>query len=210
MNHQPIELSHVQNHADPFMIFIEVIDECDLACPTCIAASMPGSGNARSCTDLVSRVSRFAERNGPIKLLMITGGEPALHPDIITILTDLSRHASMLMLITNGVRIANDPSFAASLATIGPNFQVYLQFDSLRPESLVALRGRDFSDVRARAVAHLHSHNVPTTLICVVKRGVNDVDASDVVRFACGFDNIRGVTFQPIRASGRHADFDYL
>ena len=34
------------------------------------------------------------------------------------------------MVNTNGVRIANDPEFAARLAGYMPDFEVYLQFDS--------------------------------------------------------------------------------
>ena len=51
-----------------------------------------------------------------------------------------------------GVRIANDPAFVAELAALGPGFEVYLQFDSLRKEALENIRGADLTGVRRRAL----------------------------------------------------------
>ena len=64
----------------PYMIIVEALDECDIACPTCIASSIPGSGNIRSRSDLVSRVGTLASRDGKIPLLMVSGGERKRHP----------------------------------------------------------------------------------------------------------------------------------
>lgn len=202
-----VDTSRVKN--GNHMTILEVIDECDLSCSTCIADSTPGSGNIRRRQDLVARVTRLVQRTGQVELLMVSGGEPTLHHEILDILRDLCVLANQVMLITNGVRIAQDESFSAELAKLGSNFQVYLQFDSLNPKALISLRGKDYSDVRQRALKNLRMHNVPVTLVCIVKRGINDKEVGEIVRFACDFPNVRGVTFQPIKSSGRHADFNY-
>ena len=61
------------------MVFLEVIDECDLGCRTCIAGSLAGAGNARDPDQLVSRVAAYVAEHGRPQFLLLTGGEPALH-----------------------------------------------------------------------------------------------------------------------------------
>jgi len=100
------------------MLILEVIDECDLSCPTCIAASTVGSGNARPRTVLISRVERLVSKVGKLPLIMVSGGEPTLHPEILEILSDLSEYADQVMLITNGVLISSDANFTDSLSKL--------------------------------------------------------------------------------------------
>ena len=55
-----------------------------------------------------------------------------------------------LMVNTNGVRLATDPGFAERLAEYMPDFELYLQFDSLRRDPLIQLRGADLRSVREK------------------------------------------------------------
>ena len=207
-----IQAAHSVNtslQTKPYMIIIEALDECDIACPTCIASSVPGSGNFRTRADLNKRVSSYVAQHGRIPLLMISGGEPALHPEIVAILQDMQLLAEQVMLITNGIRISRDEAFVAELSQIRPGFQVYLQFDSLQANALILLRGKDYTSVRLGALRNLEKYQIATTLVSVVKRGVNDTEVADIVRTAARYSNVMGVTFQPIRSSGRHLDFRY-
>ena len=54
------------------------------------------------------------------------------------------------MVNTNGIRIAQDEAFANRLATYMPKFELYLQFDSLRRDPLLQLRGADLRTTRQR------------------------------------------------------------
>ena len=72
----------------------------------------------------------------------------------------------------------------AELATLKPGFEVYLQFDSLKREALENLRGADLRKVREQALANLEAAGISTTLVCVVKKGVNDDEIGDIVRHA--------------------------
>jgi hypothetical protein len=47
-----------------------------------------------------------------------------------------------------------------------------------------------------------------TTLVAVVKRGVNDQEIADIVRHALTWECVRGVTFQPVQDAGRNEHFD--
>jgi len=112
------------------------------------------------------------------------------------------------MLNTNGIRIATDKAFVAELARLKPGFEVYLQFDSLQRAALENLRGADLRKVREQALANLEEAGISTTLVCVVKKGVNDGEIGDIVRHALSYTCVRGITFQPVQDAGRNLDFD--
>ncbi len=146
---------------------------------------------------------------GEPSVVQISGGEPALHPDLFAILDEArARPIRHLMLDTNGRRLADDPSFAERLASYMPGFEVYLQFDSLRGETLRKLRGADLAGVRRRAIDALNRHRISTTLVVVLETGVNDGEIGEVLDFALAQPCVRGVTFQPVQAAGRLDGFD--
>ena len=87
-------------------------------------------------------------------------------------------------------------------------FEVYLQFDSLNDEALVELRGAKLSRIRRQALEALEAVGLSTTLVVVVKRGVNDQEVADIVRHALTWNCVRGVTFQPVQDAGRNENFD--
>jgi hypothetical protein len=87
-------------------------------------------------------------------------------------------------------------------------FELYLQFDSLRARPLVELRGEDLSGVRERALERLNEHNISTTLVVTLKKGLNDNEIGEIIDFALKQRCVRGVTFQPIQHAGRSENFD--
>jgi uncharacterized radical SAM superfamily Fe-S cluster-containing enzyme len=89
-----------------------------------------------------------------------------------------------------------------------PRFEVYLQFDSLKRDALMALRGADLTSIRREALKALERNNVSTTLVATLKKGVNDGEIAEIVRHALTWRCVRGVTFQPIQDAGRNEGFD--
>jgi uncharacterized radical SAM superfamily Fe-S cluster-containing enzyme len=74
-------------------------------------------------------------------VVQISGGEPTIHPDFWEILDRAKKRPfRYLMVNTNGIKIAEDESFAKRLATYQPNFEIYLQFDSFDSDYLKKLR----------------------------------------------------------------------
>src|SRR5260221_9951601 len=113
-----------------------------------------------------------------------------------------------VMINTNGVRIAREPDFVARLAEQEAGSEIYLQFDSLKRDALMNLRGADLRSVRRAALENLERHNISTTLVVTVKRGVNDDEIGEIVRHALEWRCVRGVTFQPVQDAGRNENFD--
>lgn len=141
---------------------------------------------------------------GEPDLVQISGGEPTLHPDILEVLAAARRRPIRhVMLNTNGLRLADDPAFVQALAALKPGFEVYLQFDSLRRDALMSLRGADLRGVHERALAALDAAGLSTTLVAVIRKGVNDGEIGDIIRHALDHPCVRGVTFQPVQEAGR-------
>lgn len=191
------------------LTLIEVTDQCNLTCPICYSESSPQRLTHRSLEQIEFMLDCVVRNEGEPDVVQISGGEPTIHPEFFKIL-DLAkaRPIKHLMLNTNGLKIANDADFARRLKDYMPGFEVYLQFDSLKSEPLKVLRGVDLSDVRRRALDRLNEHNISTTLVVTLKKGLNDDEIGEIIDFALQQRCVRGVTFQPIQAAGRLEEFD--
>lgn len=193
------------------LALIDVNEACNLTCPVCFADSSTARTSHRPLAEIERMMDALVASEGEPDLLQISGGEPTIHPQILeTIAAAKARPIRHVMLNTNGIRIAQEPDFVKQLAGFKPGFEVYLQFDSLRPEALKALRGADLTRIRRQALEALERESISTTLVVVVKRGVNDDELGDIINFALQFKCVRGVTFQPIQDAGRNENFDPL
>jgi len=191
------------------LALIEVTERCNLTCPVCFSGSSPTQGKHRSLEEISALLDTLVAGEGQPDVLQISGGEPTEHPDIIAILKMCKeRPIRHLMLNTNGVRLAKDRDFVAELKKLAPGFEVYLQFDSLQADALKNLRGSDLRRVRQLALENLEAAGISTSLVVVVKKGVNDGELGAIIDHALGFSCVRGVTFQPVQDAGRNEGFD--
>ncbi len=191
------------------LALLEVNEHCNLTCPTCFADSSPAKTGSRSLAEIEAMLDLLVESEGEPDLLQISGGEPSIHPQILDIIRAAKRRPIRhIMLNTNGIRIANDPDFVAALAEMKKAFEIYLQFDALSESALRTLRGADLRRVRERALDALDAAGISTTLVCVIRKGVNDGEIGDILRYAQTRPCVRGVTFQPAQDAGRNTGFD--
>ncbi|PYU82780.1 MAG: radical SAM protein [Acidobacteria bacterium] len=187
---------------------VEVTDSCNLRCPVCYAASGPERLEHRSLALIEKMLDAVVRNEGRPDVVQISGGEPTLHPDFFKIIEMAkARPIRHLMVNTNGVRIAQDEEFVKRLAEIG-DFEVYLQFDSFERHALVDLRGADLRSVREKALERLNAHDISTTLVVTLKKGLNDGEIGRVIDFALRQPCVRGVTLQPIQDAGRLEKFN--
>jgi hypothetical protein len=184
---------------------IEVNIACNLDCPICFAESGTGPqehGFSLSLEQVESMLDAFVRAEGEPEAVQLSGGEPSIHPQILEMLRAArDREIPLVMLNTNGIRLARDPRFAPALAELGVH--VYLQFDGLREETQLAIRGRDLTEEKLRALDRCAEAGVSVSLAAAVERGVNEGEVGEIVRFGIDHPAVTGVFFQPVTHSGR-------
>jgi hypothetical protein len=191
------------------LCLIEIVNSCNLNCPTCYADSPAGTGqkvDAVPLDDLKRRIQGVVDRKGGIEILQLSGGEPTLHPQFFELLRWLQDHPKIdyVLLNTNGVRVANDEAFARELGAAFRygSFQLYLQFDGVQEAGQKFLRGADLRDTRERCLERCREMNIPVTLaMTVTPENLPFLWAA--VEFGLKFPNVRGICFQPMFGSGR-------
>ncbi len=201
---------------DPFEVLstclalIEIVDSCNLTCPTCYAASPWGVDDNVDCIDVdafVERVQGVIDRKGSIDILQLSGGEPTIHPRFFDILDWSLEHVSIgyVLVNTNGVRISRDPVFrerlAAARRTHG-KLELYVQYDGPQRDGQIELRGADLRETRRDAIDLIGELGVPSTLAMVVTPQTLP-HLGDALRFGLARSHCRGIAFQPMFQSGR-------
>ncbi|MCC6233521.1 MAG: radical SAM protein [Verrucomicrobiales bacterium] len=191
------------------LALIEVVDSCNLACPTCYANSPVGTGarlQAPPLAELQARITGILERKGGIEILQLSGGEPTLHPQFFELLDWTLAHPKIdhVLLNTNGVLLARDDAFLERLRTsLRPGrLQLYLQFDGPQAAAQIDLRGTDLRELRLRTLERTAAIGLPVTLAMTVTHA-NLPHVWETIAFGLRWPHVRGVTFQPEFRSGR-------
>jgi uncharacterized radical SAM superfamily Fe-S cluster-containing enzyme len=169
----------------------------------CYASSGPG-GKHLSVEEAQRSIDRLVEVEGRPEVLQLSGGEPTIHPQFDEILDyACDQPIDVVMINTNGLRLARDPEFAQRLKRWRHRLTIYLQFDGFRDTTSRLLRGESLVETKLRAVEVLGELGIATTLVVTLQGGVNDDELGDLVRFGLERPWITGLSFQPATYSGR-------
>ncbi len=219
-NESPLGKNAKGSCGDPFeslstcLALIEIVDSCNLSCPTCFAESPVGVNEGlqyRSLQDLQERIQGVIDRKGPIEILQLSGGEPTLHPEFFELVAWVHENPKIdyLLINTNGLRIAKDPAFLEQLgqSVRYGHMQVYLQYDGVGEAAHLSLRGADLRELKDQAVRRCGDIGLPLTLaMTVTAENLDEVWAS--VAYGLQFPHVRGIAFQPMFGSGRCHDLE--
>ncbi len=187
------------------LALIEIVDSCNLACPTCFADSPIGATGDRlkthSLESLKTRIQGVIDRKGKIEILQLSGGEPTLHPQFFELVDWIHAHLQIdyCLVNTNAVRVAREETFLGELGTRGRrgHFQLYLQFDGPQEAGQLELRGSDFRDMKRLAMERCEREGIPSTLAMTVTPE-NLPHLWDTILTGLDFEVCRGVSFQPM------------
>lgn len=188
----------------------DVTERCNLRCPTCFAGSSPDLAGTVPVDRVLANVDQRLEReNGRLDVVMISGGEPTLHPQLTELLEALvERDIVRILINTNGVRLSRDDALLAFLERWNDRIEVYLQFDGFREATHRHHRGADLRALKERAVERLTASGIFTTLTMTAAMGVNEDEIGAVIRYALETPYVEGVSIQPQFASGRSGALD--
>lgn len=124
--------------------YIQVVRHCNHFCGFCSNPTTPYTHDFASMKVLVDD---FVSRG--YFGVILTGGEPSLHPELPEICAYARAQGLHVRMITNGHRLA-DPSFARAMAEAGLQL-VHVSIYSVRPEVEARLRGTEGTLERAHA-----------------------------------------------------------
>lgn len=188
----------------------DIIEGCNLSCPTCFTDSPTRTDGAVPVTEVMASVDqRLARENGRLDVVMLSGGEPTLHPELPRLLEQLmERDIHRILINTNGVLVARDDRLIETLKRHDERVEVYLQFDGLRADTHRHHRGADLGAMKLRAIERLSEAEIFTTLTMTATAGVNDDEIGDVIGVALANDFVGGVSIQPQFGSGRGDGID--
>ena len=192
---------------------IEVNTACNLDCPICFADSGTGhdpTGYSLTLEQVEDMLDAFIRAEGEPESVQLSGGEPTIHPQILEMLAAArAKGIPLVMLNTNGIRLARDPDFAPALAEIGVH--VYLQFDGFSDETQMAIRGKKLTEEKLRALDACAEAGVTVSLAATIERDLNEGEIGAIIRFGVEHNAVTGVFFQPVTHSGRYrSDSDPL
>jgi uncharacterized radical SAM superfamily Fe-S cluster-containing enzyme len=182
---------------------LEITSSCNLECPMCYAASGPG-GVHLSYDDCCRAIDHLVAAEGRPEVLQLSGGEPTIHPEFLEIFKyACSQPIDIVMINTNGVRLARDPSFLEAVAEFRHRAEIYLQFDSFDDNAYRHLRGESLVETKLQAIEALGAAGMRTILVCTLQARVNEHEIGAIVRFAQARPWITGASFQPACYVGR-------
>jgi GTP 3',8-cyclase len=175
---------------DPFgraitYLRVSVTDRCDFRCVYCMAENMTflPKRDVLSLEELDRLCSAFVARG--VRKLRLTGGEPLVRRDIMSLVRRLSRHLASgaleeLTLTTNGSQLAR---YAAELADCGVR-RVNVSVDTLDPDRFRAItRWGDLAKV-LDGIRVAHQAGLEIKINAVALKGVNEHEIPDMIRWA--------------------------
>jgi GTP 3',8-cyclase len=177
---------------DPFgraitYLRVSVTDRCDFRCVYCMSEDMAflPKRDLLTLEELDRICSAFVGRG--VRKLRITGGEPLVRRDIMTLFRSLSRHLDQgaldeLTVTTNGSQLARH---AAELAACGVK-RINVSLDTLDPDKFRRItRWGDLSKVMAGLDAAQGS-GLKVKINTVALKGVNEDEIESLLRWAHG------------------------
>ena len=184
-------------------LLLEITQACNLKCPTCFADAQ---GHDFMATDTARRrLDTFFQKQPRLDILMLSGGEPTIHPRFAEILDlALSYPVDRVVVNTNGLRLAQSPALVETLAAHKERVELYFSFSSFRAAGHEHFYGRDLRREKTDALEKASAAGLFTTLVPTVERGVNDDEIGDLYRFGLSLDTVTGLTFQPVMDTGRY------
>lgn len=144
--------------------YLQVVRHCNHYCGFCSNPSTPFEHTLESMKRLVDDLCE-REYFG----VVLTGGEPTLHPELPAIARYAKARGLHVRMITNGHRLAQ-PAFASAMAEAGLDL-VHVSIYSVRAEVEARLRGTPGTlRLALAAIENAHASGIEVNVNCVINR----------------------------------------
>ena len=200
---------------DPFgraitYLRVSVTDRCDFRCVYCMAEDMTFLPKAQvlSLEELDRLCSAFVRQG--VRKLRLTGGEPLVRRNIMSLIRNLSRHLESgaldeLTLTTNGSQLAR---YAGELADLGVR-RINVSLDTLDPDKFAAITRWGKLDRVMEGLEAAKRAGLAVKINTVALKGVNDDELHRLVSWCGdeGFD-LTFIEVMPMGEIGEEARLD--
>ena len=177
---------------DPFgrtvsYLRVSVTDRCDFRCVYCMAEDMTflPKRDLLTLEELDRLCSAFVDRG--VRKLRITGGEPLVRKNVLSLFRSLSRHLvsgalEEVTLTTNGSQLAR---YAAELADAGVR-RINVSIDTLDRDRFRAVTRWGELDRVLEGLAAAEAAGIRVKINAVALKGVNDHEIPEMLRWCHG------------------------
>jgi cyclic pyranopterin phosphate synthase len=166
---------------------LSVTDRCDLRCAYCMAEEMTflPKRDVLSLEELERLAGAFIDRG--VKKIRITGGEPLVRRDIMTLMARLGRRLERgdfneLTLTTNGTQLVHHADVLKSLGVE----RINVSLDTLDDEKFTKLTRRDALSKVLRGLDAAQDVGLRVKINTVALKGVNDDEIPAIIEWAHG------------------------
>lgn len=113
-----------------------ITDSCNLSCTYCHNEGQFGVGNFLPVESVARLAAWLASEQIYVKSLVLSGGEPSIHPHLLQIVRALRNASDTLSMVTNGTKL--DPDMIDALAASGMS---YIKFGIDAVDDTAATKG---------------------------------------------------------------------
>ncbi len=185
------------------VLLLEITDACNLRCPTCYADAR--GHDFMSVDEARRRLDSFFRTQRSLDVLMLSGGEPTIHPQFAEVMDlALQYPIGRILVNTNGLRLNQDEALVSLLHDRRGRLELYFSLGGFRRETHQRLYGVDLRRQKKEALDRARTAGIFVTLVPTIERGINEDEIGDLFRFALSMDNITGLTYQPVMSAGRY------
>lgn len=200
----PKDCGLCEAHTTPILLpVVSITNHCNLNCPICFTYNRYDHNYYKSTAEMRKIVEHITEQTHCIELINITGGEPSLHPNLFDILAVCRENGiDRITMNTNGLKIASDRKFAEKLKESG--VQLVLSLDTVDSTKSKIIHGKNIVAEKQQALKIIEELQIPTTILSVCIKGINEEDVVDIVHTYFHKDFVRSITIQNMTFTGEN------
>lgn len=181
-------------------VYIEITDKCNLLCAHCFGAFGGGKNNIiplKKLNTLIDEMKRMG-----VETVIISGGEPTLHPDFKEICNKIINNQFKFFISTNGMNISD------YILSLLKNDNVFLQIslEGITKTAHEGIRGNNTFDICKENIDKIINSGFASKLvISTTVNSYNKKELSNIIDW-CSSNGIKRLAFKKLLLTGRAAE----